>query len=83
MIEKFKQFVEDKIYNQLNYYNTEDFNTQFKGPGVSFLLKPYAEDYEYVKRQVCHFISSWDAPIYVSMYPDSGRIIVLVFGEKS
>lgn len=81
MIEKFKQFVEDEIYNQLQYYNTEKFNTMFKGPGVSFLLRPYAEDYEYVKRQTCYFIALWDAPIYVSMYPDTNRIIVLVFGE--
>lgn len=83
MIDKFKQFVESDIYNQLQYYKTACIHLQCKGPGLSFLLKPYWDDYEYVKRQICHFIASWDAPIYVSMYPDTDRIIVLVFGEKS
>ena len=79
MIDKFKKFVEAQIYNQLCYYNI----THIEGTGVRFFLTAYEDDYEYVKRQVCHFIASWDAPIYVSMSPKAQRIIVDIWEERS
>ena len=75
MIEKFKQFINDKIYNQLCYYKTSNFKAHgYKG--MRFYLTAYAEDYEYCKRQICHFIASWDAYIYVNMDPDRQDFVV-------
>jgi len=75
MIEKFKKFIDEKIYNQLCYYKTSNYKDHgYKG--VRFYLTAYAEDYEYCKHQICHFISSWDACIYVNMNPDEHDFVV-------
>lgn len=79
MIDKFKKFIDDKIYNQLIIYTTASFNINGVCCGLRFFLTTYDEDYEYVKRQICHFIASWDAPIYVSMNPDRNDIVVEIW----
>lgn len=77
MIEKFKKFVDDKIYNQLCYYKSNPIAVN----GKRFFLTTYEDDFEYVKRQICYFISSWDAPIYVSMFPDRYDIVVEIWED--
>ena len=73
MIEKFKKFISDKIYNQLCYYKT----IEFKSYGMKFFLTAYEDDFEYVKRQICHFIASWDAAIYIiEMDPDDHDFVI-------
>ena len=82
MINKFKRFIDDKIYNQLCYYKTSSFKYDSYA-GVRFYLTSYAEDYEYVKRQICHFISSWDAGIYVKMDPDRQDFVIEIREAKN
>ena len=73
MIEKFKKFVSDEIYNQLCYYQT----THIVNPtGMRFFLTPYEDYYEHVKRQVCYFVALWDAPIYIIHMNPNGDIVV-------
>lgn len=78
MIEKFKQFIDEKIYNQLCYYKT----VAFKPYVMKFFLTAYEDDFEYVKRQICHFIASWDAEIYIiKMDPDQHDFVVEVWED--
>ena len=75
MIEKFKKFISEKIYNQLCYYKTSNFKCPgYKG--VRFFLTTYCEDYEWVKRQICYFMISCNGYIYVNMNPDSHNFVV-------
>lgn len=75
MIDKFKKFISEEIYNQLCYYKTANFNAPgYKG--MRFHLTAYCEDYEWVKRQICYFISSWNGYIYVNMNPDRDSFVV-------
>lgn len=83
MIEKFKKFVKDKIYNQLEFYdNISLINKNGKFIGKRFFLTPYDEDYDYVKRQLCYFISSWDYPIYIRTDSNSRAILIDILKEK-
>lgn len=77
MIDKFKHFVDEKIYNQLCYYTSNPISVN----GMRFFLTTYDEDYEYVKRQICHFIASWDAPIYVDMNPEDNDFVIEIWED--
>lgn len=79
MIEKFKKFVKEEIYNQLMYYDTSSFDWNNKHSGERFYLTAYEDDFEYVKRRVCNFIASWNAEIYVNMFPDRQYIVVEIW----
>lgn len=75
MKDKFKKFVEEEIYNQLCYYKTDTIRVT----ATRFFLTAYEDDYEYVKRQICYFISSWEGPIYLNMLPDRHEFVVTVW----
>ena len=79
MIDMFKKFVSEEIFNQLCYYDTEKFDLNDKPAGIRFFLTPYADDFEYVKRRVCYFISTWNGSIYVNMNPRTHVIVVEIW----